>query len=86
MAPERSQRQRPIRLLHQLDGLLSQALEPARSTGVRQRRQRQRQALAQRLLEPLPPVLAPTPGMDQLVWRALRWGGLALLLAVWLRR
>lgn len=86
MASVRSHRQRPIRLLHQLDGLLSQALDPARCQGVQQRRQRQRQALAQRLLNPLPAVLAPPLRMDQVLWRALRWGGIGLMLALWLKR
>lgn len=86
MASARFQRQRPIRLLHQLDGLLSQGLDPARCRGVQQRRQRQRQALAQRLLDPLPAVLAPPLGMDQVLWRALRWGGIGLMLALWLKR
>jgi hypothetical protein len=86
MVPVRFQRQRPIRLLHQLDGLLTQALDPARCQGVQQRRQRQRQALAQRLLDPLPAVLAPRVRADELLWRALRWGGLGLMLALWLKR
>jgi hypothetical protein len=75
-----------MRLLHLLDGLLSQALDPSRSTGVQQRRHRQRLALSQRLLDPLPAVLSPPVGPDVLLWRALRWGGLGLLLALWLRR
>lgn len=86
MAPDRFPRQRPFRLLHLLDGLLSQALDPARSSGVVQRRHRQRLAVTQRLLDPLPPVLAPPLRADVLVWRGLRWGGLGLLLALWLRR
>ena len=82
MAPS----QRPVRLLHLLDALVTPSLDPHRSSGVRQRRQRQRQALAQRLLDPLPPGLAPVVAADTLVWRGLRWGGLGLLLALWLRR
>lgn len=86
MARARFPRQRPLRLLHLLDGLLSQVLDPDRSSGVQQRRQQQRLALAQRLLDPLPPVLAPPARAELLFWRALRWGGLGLLLALWLRR
>lgn len=85
MASARSPRQRPLRLLHQLDGLLSQALDPGRSSGVQQRRQRQRLALSQRLLDPLPVLLAPPVRPELLFWRALRWGGPGLLLALWLR-
>ena len=45
---------RPIRLLHLLDALLSQAGVASQGSGVFQRRQRQRLALMQRLLNPLP--------------------------------
>lgn len=86
MASDRTPRRRPLRLLHLLDGLLSQALDPARSSGVQRRRQRQRLALTQRLLDPLPPVLAPPARAEVLFWRALRWGAPGLLLALWLRR
>lgn len=82
----RYRRHRPVRLLHLLDGLLTQAVDPDRCSGVRQRRLRQRLALGQRLLDPLPPALAPRRQVDQLFWRALRWGGPGLLLAVWLAR
>lgn len=86
MAPARTPAQRPVRLLHLLDALVTPSLDPQRSSGVRQRRLRQRQALAQRLLDPLPPGLAPSLAADVLFWRGLRWGGLGLLLALWLRR
>jgi hypothetical protein len=69
----------PIRLLHVLDGLLSQANLTTRGQGAVQRRQRQRLALTQRLLDPLPGPLARA----NLFWRGLRWGTLGLLLA-WL--
>jgi hypothetical protein len=85
MAPVRSPAQRPVRLLHLLDALVTPWLDPERSSGLRQRRLRQRQALAQRLLDPLPPALAAPLAADALFWRALRWGGLGLLLALLLR-
>jgi hypothetical protein len=85
MASLRSPRLRPVHLLHRLDGLLTQAVEPSRCSGVQQRRLRQRLALTQRLLDPLPPALAQPLQADVLFWRALRWGGAGLLLALWLR-
>ncbi|MCH9713244.1 MAG: hypothetical protein K0U63_01650 [Cyanobacteria bacterium] len=83
MPPSRPQR--PVRLLHLLDGVFTQASLAARSSGVGQRRQRQRLSLTQRLLDPLPRELAPADHGSQLFWRGLRWGGLGLLLA-WLLR
>ncbi len=80
-----SPRQRPVHLLHLLDGIFTQASLAGRSSGVSQRRQRQRLALSQRLLDPLPAELTPADQGSQLFWRALRWGGLGLLLA-WLLR
>ena len=74
---------KPIRLLHVLDGLLSLASLTSQGQGVVQRRQRQRLAMAQRLLEPLPRQLAPSNQSDLLFWRCLRWGTLGLVLA-WL--
>lgn len=62
----------PIRLLHLLDGLLTQASLTAKSSGVNQRRQRQRLELTQRLLDPLPEQLALlSPGGAVLAWAAL---------------
>ncbi len=63
----------PIRLLHLLDGLLTQASLTAKSSGVNQRRQRQRLELTQRLLDPLPEQLAPrlSPGGAVLARAAL---------------
>jgi hypothetical protein len=76
---------RPLRLLHLLDGLLTQTSLARRSSGVARRRHRQRLALTQRLLDPLPEeLIRPGRGGD-LFWRALRWGTGGLLLA-WLLR
>ncbi len=76
----------PIRLLHLLDGLLTQASLAAHSSGVSHRRQRQRLALTQRLLDPLPEELAPPHRVEVLFWRGLRWSTVGLLLAWWLKR
>ena len=78
-------RPKPIRLLHLLDGLLSQGALSAQGSGVVQRRQRQRLALTQRLLDPLPRQLTPPNRSEILFWRGLRWGTAGLLLAWWLR-
>jgi len=50
------------------------------------RRRRQRLALAQRLLDPLPPGLQSGGGGAARFWRVLRWGGLGLMVAWLLRR
>jgi len=76
---------KPIRLLHLLDGLLAQGALSARGSGVVQRRQRQRLALTQRLLDPLPRQLSPPNRSEVLFWRGLRWGTAGLLLAWWMR-
>jgi hypothetical protein len=76
----------PIRLLHLLDGLLTQASLTAKSSGVNQRRQRQRLVLTQRLLDPLPEQLAPPYRQEVLFWRGLRWATAGLLLAWILKR
>ncbi|MEX0588401.1 MAG: hypothetical protein WD136_04015 [Cyanobium sp.] len=75
----------PIRLLHLLDGLLTQASLTANSSGVTQRRQRQRLALTQRLLDPLPAELALPYRQELLFWRGLRWTTAGMLLAWMLR-
>ncbi len=75
----------PIRLLHVLDGLLSQANLTTRGQGAVQRRQRQRLALTQRLLDPLPGPFARANQSDVLFWRGLRWGTLGLVLAWFLK-
>lgn len=82
---------RPIRWLHQLSDLLSQAslaqqLERGGSdAGVVQRRLKQRISTAQRLLDPLPAGLRHPEAGSERFWRLLRWGGLGLLLGAWLR-
>ena len=69
-----------------LDALYAQASLARRSSGVQQRRERQRLAMAQRLLDPLPPELAQPLRLELLFWRGLRWGTVGLLLAWVLRR
>ena len=78
-------RARPIRLLHLLDGLFAQGALSAQGSGVVQRRHRQRQALTQRLLDPLPRQLSPPNRSEMLFWRGLRWVTAGLLLAWWLK-
>lgn len=84
---------RPIRWLHQLSDLLTQATlaqRLARTQGgqdgaVAERRLRQRIGIAQRLLDPLPPGLRNPTNAAEGFWRLLRWGGVGMLLAAWLR-
>jgi len=80
----------PIRWLHQLAGLMAQVSQAERlkasDDSLRARRLRQRMALAQRVLDPLPQPLQSEAWAEQVVWTGLRWGGLGLLLAVWLKR
>ena len=78
-------RAKPIRLLHLLDGLLAHGALSAQGLGVVQRRQRQRLALTQRLLDPLPRQLTRPNCSEILFWRCLRWGTAGLLLAWWLK-
>jgi hypothetical protein len=61
---------------------LSQRPTSAQDNGSSaQRRQRQRLALAQRLLDPMPAgLVAPEAAADRF-WTVLRWGGLGLILA-----
>jgi len=73
----------PIRLLHLLDGVLTQVALPAASSGVSKRRQLQRLALTQRLLNPLPRELVPPYRQDVIFWLGLRWATAGLLMA-WL--
>ena len=47
---------------------------------------RQRMLLAQRLFDPLPKPLRANRWPEEVVWTALRWGGPALVLALWLHR
>lgn len=80
-------------LLHHLDALLTLAGLDGRPSGSGrertpssgQRRRLQRLALAQRLLDPLPPALRPPAPHAEQAWILLRWGGLGLILATWLR-
>ena len=79
----------PIRWLHQLATLMAQVSRAERigpaDDSLQARRLRQRMALAQRLLDPLPAPLRPTSWHDTWLWTGLRWGGVGLLLALWLR-
>ncbi len=50
------------------------------------RRLRQRLELGQRLLDPLPAPLRTSHWHEEVLWKALRWGGAGMLLAWWLLR
>ncbi len=50
------------------------------------RRLNQRLELGQRLLDPLPTALRASRWQETVLWKALRWGGLGMLLAWWLLR
>lgn len=80
----------PIRWLHQLAGLMAQISRAERLQAADQslqaRRLRQRMALAQRVLDPLPQPLQSQGRAEQVLWTALRWGGLGMALALWLKR
>ncbi|MCP9808882.1 hypothetical protein KBY58_05495 [Cyanobium sp. HWJ4-Hawea] len=76
----------PVRLFHLLDGLLTQAALAKNCSGSYQRRHRQRLAMAQRLLDPLPPELVPPNQGETLFWRSLRWGTGGFLVALLLNR
>lgn len=54
--------------------------------GAPLRRRRQRLAMAQRLLDPLPAALRPVDQGAEWFWRGMRWGGAGLILAWWLQR
>jgi len=75
----------PPRVFHHLGALLGLPPQARQASGARGRRQRQRLALTQRLLESLPRELQAGGGGDWF-WRPLRWGSMGLLLAWWLRR
>ena len=79
----------PIRWLHQLAALMAQVSRAERlqraDESLQARRLRQRMAMAQRLLNPLPSPLVAEAWGERWLWTALRWGGPALLLALWLR-
>ena len=80
----------PSRWLHQLAGLLAQVSRAERlgegDSSLANRRLRQRMLLAQRLFDPLPKPLRAQRWQEEVVWTALRWGGPALVLALWLQR
>jgi hypothetical protein len=80
----------PIRWLHQLANLMAQVSRAERigpgDDSLQARRLRQRMALAQRLLDPLPAPLRPNNWQETCLLTALRWGGVGLVLALWLRR
>ncbi|MCT0226259.1 hypothetical protein [Synechococcus sp. CS-1328] len=85
--PHPTRRTRPIGALHQLAAVLTMASAAPRQLGQAawQRRQRQRLAIAQRLLDPLPQGLRqPQPGRH--FWVGLRGAGAGLILAWWLQR
>lgn len=75
-------------LLHPLEDLLALSQKPptAQLSGSAQRRQRQRLALAQRLIDPLPPGLTSPEAAADRFWTVLRWGGLGLIVARLLQR
>lgn len=75
-------------VLHHLAALLNLAGRrlPEREVGAPMRRRRQRLALAQRLIDPLPPGLRSGDEGAERFWRALRWGGVGLMVAWLLRR
>lgn len=76
--------------LHSLSRMLAVAARAERlkpddnSSGAR--RLRQRLELGQRLLDPLPKALRTSNWPEEVVWKALRWGGAGMLLALWLKR
>jgi hypothetical protein len=80
----------PIRWLHQLAALMAQVSAAERLTGgndsLQARRLRQRMALAQRLLDPMPAPLRSGNWQERVLWQGLRWGGVGLALGLWLRR
>jgi hypothetical protein len=80
----------PIRWLHQLANLMAQVSRAERlgsgDDSLQARRLRQRMALAQRVLDPLPAPLRPSHWSEIALWSGLRWGGAGLLLALWLQR
>jgi len=85
------QRSAAPHLFHHLAALLALAgrrplAADSGPTGSPLRRRRQRLALAQRLLDPLPPSLLPTSHQGERFWQALRWGSAGMLLTLWLGR
>ncbi len=76
-------------MLHPLEDLLALSQRPPATqedSGSAKRRQRQRLALAQRLLDPLPAALVAPEATRDRFWTMLRWGGLGLIVARLLHR
>ena len=67
-------------ILHQLGALLTLPDQARAATGVEGRRQRQRLAMAQRLLDPLPMAFQGRSEATTF-WKLLRFGGIGLWLA-----
>ncbi len=78
----------PPGVLHHLAAVLSLGLRqpPPEPCGALMRRRRQRLALAQRLLDPLPQGLRSSRLGAERFWQGLRWGGLGLIVACLLQR
>lgn len=80
----------PVRWLHQLSALMAQVAKAERlaqpDDSLQARRVRQRLALAQRVLDPLPRSLQGRSWREDSLWTALRWGGAGLALSLWLHR
>lgn len=86
LARDRSREpRRPAGLLHHLAAVLTLPGQANAASGVAGRRQRQRLAMAQRLLDPLPVGLRASQGGERF-WCILRWGGAGMLLAWLLQR
>ena len=87
-SPSPSRRQRGAGVLHPMASVLNLAARrlPAAESSAPMRRRRQRLALVQRLLDPLPAGLLPPDAQAERFWRIVRWGGLGVLLAWGLRR
>ncbi|MFM8524088.1 MAG: hypothetical protein ACKOCM_00445 [Cyanobacteriota bacterium] len=89
-SPERlAQRLHPLRWTHLFARFFSLAERARRpeigGNSVGNRRLQQRLALAQRLMEALPTTLTPGTTFPDHFWRAVRWGGLGLVIARLLR-
>ncbi len=74
-------------VLHPMAAVLNLAGRrlPLSEAGAPMRRRRQRLALVQRLLDPLPAGLQPLNARSERFWRLFRWGGLGLVVARLLR-
>ena len=75
-------------MLHPMALVLNLAAKrlPSAESSAPMRRRRQRLALVQRLLDPLPAGLHSQDAQKERFWRIVRWGGLGVLLAWGLRR